>query len=157
MSDDPHASRRDAVAKIMERRAQRRHRQNNIAQGLQQPVGALIGLIASLAPGPAGIALRAILSAYDGLKERKALEENRALRAQVLSLRKAVDELTAIAAEAEAEHNPPSVAEPASEPVPPPVPIPAPEPAKPAEPAPPPPSGALAELLARLKPPEPQA
>jgi hypothetical protein len=92
----------------------REHVKNNIAQALQQPAGAILGLVASLAPGPAGIALRAILGAFDNLAERKKLEEDRELRAKVLSLRKAVDALEVLA-EQKADEPAPAIAAPAVE------------------------------------------
>lgn len=139
-----------------EKRIRREHRLGNIAQAVGPPSGKLLSLVAALAPGPAGMALRGILGAFDALEDRKRLEENRALKAEVLSLRKAVEALEQLAAEKEAESvapaAPPADVPAATEAVPevPPEPVaPAPEPATP--PPAPAPQGFLDSLLARLK------
>lgn len=142
---------------LPEVQVRREHRQNNIAQALQQPAGQLIGVLASLAPGPAGIVLRAVLNVFDGLKERERLEEDREFKASIVSLRKAVDALLAMQEEQDEEVKPadPSAPDPVKA-----QPIPIPEtPKTPKTDTPAPesaPENPLDAILKRLKPDAPK-
>ena len=77
--------------------AERTHRLETLAEAVGPATGRLMSLVAGLAPGPAGMALRGILGAYDAMEERKREEENRELQAEVRALRKAVTALEGLA------------------------------------------------------------
>lgn len=93
---DPYASRREAAARIQERRERRMHRLFYLSQAVGPATGRLFSVLANLAPGPAGTILRGILGAYAALEKR---EETRELKAEIAALKKAVAELEGLANE----------------------------------------------------------
>ena len=91
-----HEQRLEAAALAKERRERRAHRLFYLAQSVGPATGRLFSVVASLAPGPAGMILKGLTSAYAALEKREATRE---LRAELAALKKAVAELEKLAEE----------------------------------------------------------
>lgn len=94
---DPYAAHRKAAKAIAERRIRREHKLAHIADAIGPTMAQVISAATALAPGPMGMALRAVLHVVG---KQEQLSESRVMRAKILSLTKAVEAIGEISREA---------------------------------------------------------